>query len=200
MCVHMCIWVNLRVRAHITVTSLWFVRIACYVIAWGTGSVRAGDETGKFFAQLSLYMAFTFQSWVSMPQATRARRKLRDLLVHLGRKYFVPVWRSTFPPPHCSKWCWCGYGHRESARHRAELLLHSLISAQPLVSPHRPPLGMLSPLLNESFSKMWRTGLCNEAIPSFQLEAYIGFLPRGIYIWKLLQQNTKNKCSRKGSC
>lgn len=99
MCVHMCIWVNLRVRAHITVTSLWFVRIACYVIAWGTGSVRAGDETGKFFAQLSLYMAFTFQSWVSMPQATRARRKLRDLLVHLGRKYFVPVWRSTFPPP-----------------------------------------------------------------------------------------------------
>lgn len=59
---YVCIWFNFHVRAHITVTILWFVRIACCIIAQGTGGVQAGAETWEFFAQLNLYMAFTFQS------------------------------------------------------------------------------------------------------------------------------------------
>lgn len=54
----MCIWFNLHARAHITVTSLWFVGIACCSLARGTGGVQAGDETWEVFAQLVLYMVF----------------------------------------------------------------------------------------------------------------------------------------------
>lgn len=58
MCVYVCIWFKLYVRADITVTSLCFLRIACCITAQGTGGVQAGDETWEIFAQLSLYMAF----------------------------------------------------------------------------------------------------------------------------------------------
>lgn len=78
-----------------------------------------------------------------------------------------------------------GRGHYvEGASHRADLAPPELAwptSAQPLVSQQKPPLGELSPLLNQSCLKMWRTGFCNEAFPSFfQLEAYVGFLPPAI--------------------